>query len=66
MDAQQTEGFAKGWIKAWNQRDLESVLSHYTEDVEYCPLQIAASNTAKHSAGFFPSKWHSRIIRTLG
>ena len=35
MDAQQTEGFAKGWIQAWNQRDLEAVLSHYTEDVEF-------------------------------
>ncbi len=41
MDAQQTAGFAKGWIQAWNQRDLESVLSHYTEDVEFqSPLVI--------------------------
>ena len=35
MDAQQTEGFAKGWIQAWNQRNLEAVLSHYTEDIEF-------------------------------
>src|SRR5438270_10749763 len=41
MDAQQTEGFAKVWIQAWNQRDLEAVLSHYTEDVEFqSPLVI--------------------------
>ena len=41
MDAQQTEGFAKGWIQAWNQRDLKAVLSHYTEDVEFqSPLVI--------------------------
>jgi ketosteroid isomerase-like protein len=41
MDAQQTEGFAKGWIQAWNQRDLEAVLSHYTEDVEFqSPLVV--------------------------
>ena len=41
MDAQQTERFAKGWIQAWNQRDLEAVLSHYTEDVEFqSPLVI--------------------------
>ncbi len=33
MDAQQTED----WIQAWNQRDLEAVLSHYTEDVEFPP-----------------------------
>ena len=36
-----TEGFAKGWIKAWSQRDLEAVLSHYSEDVEFqSPLVI--------------------------
>ena len=41
MDAQQTEAFAKGWIQAWNQRNLESVLSHYTEDVEFqSPLVV--------------------------
>ena len=41
MDAQQTEGFAKGWTQAWNQRDLEAVLSHYTEDVEFqSPLVV--------------------------
>ena len=41
MDAQQTEDFAKGWIQAWNQRDLEAVLSHYTEDVEFqSPLVV--------------------------
>jgi len=41
MDAQQTEGFAKGWIQAWNRRDLEAVLSHYTEDIEFqSPLVV--------------------------
>src|SRR6266480_882854 len=41
MDAQQTEAFAKGWIQAWNRRDLDTVLSHYTEDVEFqSPLVV--------------------------
>ena len=41
MDAQQAAGFAKGWIQAWNQRNLEAVLSHYTEDVEFqSPLVV--------------------------
>ena len=41
MDAQQTEDFAKGWIQAWSQRDLEAVLSHYAEDVEFqSPLVV--------------------------
>jgi ketosteroid isomerase-like protein len=29
------ETFASGWVQAWNQRDLEAVLSHYAEDVEF-------------------------------
>jgi ketosteroid isomerase-like protein len=41
MDVQQTEVFAKEWIQAWNRRDLEAVLSHYTEDVEFqSPLVV--------------------------
>ena len=41
MDPQQIEGFAKGWIQAWNQRELEAVLAHYTENVEFqSPLVI--------------------------
>jgi len=41
METQQTEAFAKGWIQAWNQRDLEAILSHYTEDVEFqSPLVV--------------------------
>ena len=41
MDAQQTEAFAKGWIQAWNRRDLEAALAHYTENVEFqSPLVI--------------------------
>ncbi len=26
--------FAQDWLEAWNQRDIERVLSHYTEDFE--------------------------------
>ena len=41
MDIQRTEGFAKGWIQAWNRRDLEAVLSYYTEDIEFqSPLVV--------------------------
>lgn len=25
---------AKGWIDAWNRHDLDSILSHYAEDIE--------------------------------
>ena len=28
------ENFAQEWIEAWNEHDLERILSHYTEDFE--------------------------------
>ncbi len=41
MDAQETEAFAREWVQAWNRRDLDSVVSHYTEDVEFrSPLVV--------------------------
>jgi ketosteroid isomerase-like protein len=41
MDVQRTEVFAKEWIQAWNQRDVEAVVSHYSEDVEFqSPLVV--------------------------
>ena len=27
--------FAENWVAAWNARDLEAVLSHYADDVEF-------------------------------
>jgi ketosteroid isomerase-like protein len=27
--------FAREWVQAWNRRDLESLLSHYADDVEF-------------------------------
>jgi predicted ester cyclase len=27
--------FAKDWIKAWNSHQIESILSHYAQDVEF-------------------------------
>lgn len=29
------EAFANSWIQSWNARDLEAVLSHYADDVEF-------------------------------
>jgi len=41
MGVQETEAFAKKWVQAWNRRDLEGVLSYYTEDVEFkSPLVV--------------------------
>src|SRR5260370_27407577 len=44
------EKFATHWIDSWNRRDLNAVLSHYTEDFEMTsPLivQIAGESSGK-------------------
>ena len=28
------EHFAENWLQAWNQRDLDAILSHYAEEIE--------------------------------
>ena len=35
MDVQEREAFAKAWLNGWNERDLERILSHYADDVEF-------------------------------
>lgn len=41
MDFQQNETSANEWIQAWNRRDLDGVLAHYTDDVEFqSPLVV--------------------------
>ena len=34
MTEAEAQEFAQEWIAAWNSRDLESILRHYSEDVE--------------------------------
>ena len=31
----QAHTFATSWIESWNRHDLDSVMSHYADDVEY-------------------------------
>ena len=35
MDRATAEEFAASWVKAWNDHDLEQVLSHFAEDVVF-------------------------------
>jgi ketosteroid isomerase-like protein len=35
------EGLAREWVRAWNERDLDAIVSHYSEDVEFhSPLAV--------------------------
>jgi len=50
LDRNFAEHFAADWMNSWNQRDLERILSHYTEDFEMSsPLiaQIAGEPSGK-------------------
>jgi ketosteroid isomerase-like protein len=41
LDRTQAEAFATEWVTAWNNRDLERVLSHYAEDFSFSSPLIA-------------------------
>lgn len=34
--------FARSWIEAWNHHDLDAVLNHYADDVEFASPLIAS------------------------
>lgn len=38
---QEAEEFANDWIASWNAHDLDRVMSHYDEDVEYFSMFVA-------------------------
>lgn len=35
MDQEQARAYAENWAQEWNDRDLEAVLGHFTEDVVF-------------------------------
>ena len=35
MDQTRADGIARAWIDAWNAHDLERILSHYADQVEF-------------------------------
>ena len=36
--------FADDWVRAWNDHDVEAVLAHFADDVEFCsPLVISVT-----------------------
>ncbi len=50
--------FAQEWVEAWNRRDLESLLAHYADDVEFrSPL---AAKLLGETAGTVRGKQHLR------
>lgn len=35
MDRAKADAFAEEWVAAWNAHDLDRILSHYAEDIEF-------------------------------
>jgi ketosteroid isomerase-like protein len=42
MTEDEAAAFVAGWMAAWNSHDVEGILEHYAEDVEYFSPIIAA------------------------
>ena len=54
MNNEQAASFARAWVKAWNDRNVEEVLSHFAEDVVFTsPL---ATRVIPESAGVIHGK----------
>lgn len=61
---QQAKNFATQWIQAWNDHDLEAVLSHYAEDVEY--FSVFLSRLADNPAGVLRGRNNVRAYLAKG
>jgi len=48
LTAEQINAFADEWLAGWNSHDLERILSHYTDEIEFrSPLIVSiAGNTS--------------------
>ena len=47
--------FAEHWIQAWNSHDIEAIVSHYAEDVEY--FSPFLTRLANNSRGTLRGRW---------
>ncbi len=61
---QQAKNFAAQWIQAWNDHDLEAILSHYAEDVEY--FSVFLSRLENNPAGMLRGKDNVKAYLTKG
>lgn len=54
LNAKDVQKFAKDWCKAWNSQDMESILSHYADDVIL--ISPTAARLLKDPDGFVNGK----------
>lgn len=47
MDKNVAKSFAQKWVSTWNSHDLDEILSHYADEIEYVsPLVVERYNDA--------------------
>ena len=44
ISAEQAQSFAEEWYAAWNSHDLDAILAHYADDVEFTSPFVVALN----------------------
>ena len=42
LDPQQALALAQAWIAAWNRRDLEAILAHYADAIEFTSPRVVS------------------------
>ena len=57
--------FAESWIAAWNRRDIEAVLAHYSEDVQFVSpvARNLIGRSILRSKKELEEYWHTALAR---
>jgi len=67
MDHATAQAFTEQWVRAWNAHDVEAVLAHFAEDVEF--TSPVAARVVPESGGVVRGKealrayWNSALTR---
>ncbi len=66
MDKDRVEEFAREWIAAWNRKDLEQVLVHFADDVQFTSPTAAVMVGTPIVVGkdSLRAYWQAAIVRT--
>jgi hypothetical protein len=63
MDTDKAQAFAREWVKAWNDHDIDAILAHYSEDIVFHSPRIRA--VTGRDADFVTGKADLRAYWTI-
>ncbi|MCW8930270.1 MAG: nuclear transport factor 2 family protein [Gammaproteobacteria bacterium] len=61
---EQAQQFAKNWIDAWNSHDIDAVISHYDDDIEY--FSVFLTKLTNNTEGVLHGKENVKDYLTKG